>query len=88
MTALKWNRLPDRHIVDRYLDTVSSFGVKNDGAGLDFFIPAEDEVKPSEISDILSREYVALVIGAAHYTKRLPVEKLSECFIKFHFRWY
>ena len=85
MTALKWNRLPDRHIVDRYLDTVSSFGVKNDGAGLDFFIPMEDEVIPADISDTLNREYVAMVIGAAHYTKRLPTEKLSELLQKITF---
>jgi len=85
MTALKWNRLPDRHIVDRYLDTVSSFGVKNDGAGLDFFIPMEDEVIPADISDTLNREYVAMVIGAAHYTKRLPAEKLSELLQKIPF---
>ena len=85
MTALKWNRLPDRHIVDRYLDTVSSFGVKNDGAGLDFFIPQVDEVVPREISYILNREYVAMVIGAAHYTKRLPAEKLSELLQKIPF---
>ena len=85
MTALKWNRLPDRHIVDRYLDTVSSFGVNNDGAGLDFFIPMEDEVIPADISDTLNREYVAMVIGAAHYTKRLPAEKLSELLQKIPF---
>src|SRR5258708_13060488 len=38
-TNFKRNRMPDVHIVDRYLDTVGSFGVKNDGAGLDYFIP-------------------------------------------------
>ncbi|MBS1659606.1 MAG: glycosyltransferase family 9 protein, partial [Bacteroidetes bacterium] len=36
-TNFKWNRMPDRHIVDRYLDTVAEFGVRNDGAGLDYF---------------------------------------------------
>jgi len=33
---LKINRLPDLHIVDRYLETVASLGVKNDGKGLDY----------------------------------------------------
>src|SRR5205085_11665057 len=39
LTALKINLMPRVHIVDRYLATLSSFGVTNDGKGLDYFIP-------------------------------------------------
>src|SRR6202789_728000 len=39
-TNFKWNRMPAVHIVDRYMETVAGFGIKNDGAGLDYFIPA------------------------------------------------
>jgi ADP-heptose:LPS heptosyltransferase len=39
LTALKINRLPKVHIVDRYMQTVEHFGVVNDGRGLDYFIP-------------------------------------------------
>ena len=35
------NRLPKTHIVDRYLETVKPLGVKNDGKGLDFFLPQD-----------------------------------------------
>ncbi len=38
LTALKINRLPKIHIVDRYLAAVEPLGVKNDGNGLDFFL--------------------------------------------------
>ena len=38
------DKLPRVHIVDRYLETVNSFGVKNDGKGLDYFIRPEDEI--------------------------------------------
>src|SRR5690606_38623082 len=38
------NRLPRRHIVDRYLDTISGLGAVDDGQGLDFFIPPDKEV--------------------------------------------
>jgi heptosyltransferase-2 len=75
MVKLKINRLPDVHIVERYLGTVKHLGVKNDGRGLDYFIPAEDEV---DLSSIPVREYTGLVIGAAHATKRLPLHKLTE----------
>lgn len=76
-TRFKVNRMPDRHIVDRYLDTLGSFGVKNDGAGLDYFIPAADELKPGDIPTSHQAGYIGLVIGAAHATKRLPLHKLE-----------
>ena len=77
-TNFKWNRMPDRHIVDRYLDTVSTFGVKNDGAGLDYFIPPEDQIKPQDIPTSHQAGYIGLVIGAALATKKLPLHKLKE----------
>ena len=77
-TNFKWNRMPDRHIVDRYLDTLASFGIKNDGAGLDYFIPAGDELQPQDIPTSHQAGYVGLVIGAALATKKLPFHKLKE----------
>ena len=77
-TNLKWNLMPDLHIVDRYLKTVESFGVTNDGEGLDYFIPERDEVKQKDIPASHHAGYIGLVIGAAHNTKKLPVEKLKE----------
>jgi ADP-heptose:LPS heptosyltransferase len=77
-TALKIDRLPATHIVDRYMDTLRPFGVQNDGAGLDHFIPETAMLKESDIPAAHWAGYVALVIGAAHGTKRLPEHKLSE----------
>ena len=77
-TNFKWNRMPDRHIVDRYMDTVGSFGVKNDGAGLDYFIPTEELVKEADIPTSHQAGYIGLVIGAALATKKLPLHKLKE----------
>ena len=77
LTNFKINRMPDRHIVDRYMDTVTPFGIKNDGAGLDYFIPAEEELKPTDIPTSHQAGYIGLVIGAAHATKRLPLHKLE-----------
>ena len=47
LTNFKINRLPKKHIVDRYLETVRPLGVKNDGKGLDFFLPDSQLTKPS-----------------------------------------
>lgn len=75
---LKWNVMPDVHIVDRYLQTVESFGVKNDGAGLDYFIPEKEEIKRHDIPASHLAGYVGIVIGAAHNTKKYPIHKLKE----------
>ena len=77
-TNLKWNLMPDLHIVDRYMRTVESFGIVNDGEGLDYFIPLKDEVKQKDIPASHHAGYIGIVIGAAHFTKKLPVGKLKE----------
>lgn len=77
-TALRINILPKVHIVDRYLATLKKFGVRNDGQGLDHFVPAKDEVKPSDLPTSHQFGYIGLVIGAAHNTKKLPMHKLKE----------
>jgi ADP-heptose:LPS heptosyltransferase len=77
LTAWKINRLPPVHIVDRYMQTTESFGVKNDGAGLDYFIPETDVVKESDIPTSHQAGYIGLVIGAAHHTKKYPLHKLE-----------
>ncbi len=78
LTNFKINRMPAVHIVDRYLETVKSFGVKNDGKGLDYFIPKTEEIKQDDLPHAHHLGYIGLVIGAAHATKRLPLQKLKE----------
>ena len=74
----KLNVMPKVHIVDRYIETVRPFGVGNDGAGLDYFIPPSEEIKQKDIPVSHQAGYIGLVIGAAHNTKKLPVDKLIE----------
>jgi len=78
LTALKINRLPDVHIVDRYLDTVKHLGVQNDSGGLDYFIPEAEKVRDEDIPASHLAGYVGVVIGAALATKQLPVDQLRE----------
>jgi len=75
---LKWNLMPKVHIVDRYLQTVSHLGVQNDGAGMDYFIAPHEEIQQRDIPASHQAGYIALVIGASFYTKKLPVYKLQE----------
>jgi ADP-heptose:LPS heptosyltransferase len=72
------NVLPHKHIVDRYMDTVKSLEVMNDGLGLDYFIPSKDLLRPDDIPTSHIHGYIGIVIGAAHNTKKLPIDKLKE----------
>lgn len=89
MVRFKIDRLPRIHIVDRYLAAAQPLGVRTDGGGLDYFIDPDDEVDISmllksrgeevrvlENTDEQVPEYTAVVIGAAHATKRLPAQRL------------
>ncbi len=76
MVNLKVNKLPNIHIVDRYLDTVKVFIDKNDLKGLDYFIPEKDEVDITSLPESFQNGYIAFAIGAQHDTKKLPDEKI------------
>ncbi|MGN6531493.1 MAG: glycosyltransferase family 9 protein [Ginsengibacter sp.] len=84
-TNFKINRMPHVHIVDRYMATVQKLGVINDNLGLDYFIPEIEKVKESDIPFSHLHGYVAIAIGAAHHTKKLPAKKLKELVEKIKF---
>jgi ADP-heptose:LPS heptosyltransferase len=77
-TSFKWNRLPHVHVVDRYMETVERFGVKNDGLGLDYFITEEERIKPSDLPTSHQAGYIGIVIGAALNTKKYPLQKVKD----------
>ncbi|MCB0410432.1 MAG: glycosyltransferase family 9 protein [Flavobacteriales bacterium] len=71
--------LPDKHIVDRYFESVKPLGVVNDIVGLDYFIPKEEEVSVSNlIPNKNINDYCVLVVGGSYYTKRIPISLLEK----------
>ena len=76
MVNFKINRLPNKHIVDRYLDTCKTLGVENDDKGLDYFIAKEEEVDLKTLPEEFKQGYIAWVIGAKQNTKKFPAEKI------------
>lgn len=76
--TFKINRLPDRHIVDRNLDTVLNFISKRDALGLDYFIPTREEVDAASLPAAFRKGFIGLSIGAQHSTKMLPQKSLVE----------
>jgi heptosyltransferase-2 len=80
----KRNLLPLAHLVDRYLATVKTLGIVNDGAGLDYFIPPGEQLKVEELPLTHVHGYVALAIGGQHGTKKLPALKLKKVIQELH----
>ncbi|MCU0441206.1 MAG: glycosyltransferase family 9 protein [Bacteroidia bacterium] len=71
MVRFNINVLPQTHIVDRYLNTLQTLGVVNDEQGLEYYLPKGIE----QTLPALPLHYVAVAIGAQHYTKRMPTSK-------------
>jgi ADP-heptose:LPS heptosyltransferase len=77
LVNLKINAMPNLHIVDRYfIPAKRLFNIVNDGKGLDYFIPDADNVPLSTLPASHQQGYVALVIAATYFTKRIPPDKL------------
>ena len=72
----KINRMPDQHIVERYREAVDVFDVKDDGGGLDYFIPEKDAVDRTHLQEPFNQGYIGFVIGALHNTKKLTLDKM------------
>ncbi|HLY72230.1 MAG TPA: glycosyltransferase family 9 protein [Puia sp.] len=85
LTKLRINTMSGRHIVLRNLDAVRSLGVIDDGFGLNYFIAQKDNVDAEDLPASHSMGYVAMVIGASYYTKKLPVYKLREICSKLNY---
>lgn len=77
-TNLKWNVMPGDHQVERFLQTIAPLSISNDGGGLDYFVPKEEEVPQHDIPTSHQLGYIALVIGASKWNKKLPAEHLQE----------
>ncbi len=72
LVNFKVDKLPDSHIVDRYFEAAAPLSVKKDEKGLDFFLGLEDQVNIPK--SIQKEEYLVFVLGAAHFTKQIPIE--------------
>ncbi|MES2062190.1 MAG: glycosyltransferase family 9 protein [Bacteroidota bacterium] len=81
-TIRKWLSLklnlklvPPVHLVDRYLKAVAFLGVTNDGQPIDYYIKKDHQLA-ALLPASHQGKYVAFVIGATHFTKRMPNEKI------------
>lgn len=78
LTKFKINIMPGVHITQRCLNTVAPLGVKDDGLGLDYFIPEEDCLNDNDLPVSHIAGFIGIAIGASYNTKKLPVHKLKD----------
>jgi ADP-heptose:LPS heptosyltransferase len=72
----KVNFLPSKHLVDRYFDALSPLAIQNDGWGCEFYL--DKEKINAEIAGLHETTYDVIVLGAAHATKRISLEKARD----------
>lgn len=82
LVNFKIDTMPSNHIVDRYMEAVEGLGVENDHQGLEYFIPQDSEVDIRKIFGLEPNKYIVMVVGAAHATKQIPVNKAREIIAK------
>jgi ADP-heptose:LPS heptosyltransferase len=78
LTTFGIDLLKKQHVTKRYLETLQSFGVVDDGKGLDYFIPNHTISVLNDLPEIFKSGYVGLVIGASYFNKKMPLEKLTD----------
>ena len=85
--SINWkiNLIKPNHLVDRYLKTVAFLGIKNDNLPIDYFLPKDAKSIDQIIPDNFKQPYIAFVIGATHFTKRMPNGKIIELCKKLNF---
>lgn len=75
LAKLHINLLPKTHVCERYIDTLQHFNVVNDGKGLDYFFPSNNSFTASNLPTSHQAGFIAFVIGASYFNKKMPVAK-------------
>ncbi len=74
-TRIKKNRLPNKHLVERYIDAFGELGVLNDSNNTLFFVPNEFKIELNRY-DLKENAFLAIAMGAQYSTKKFPVSSL------------
>lgn len=70
--------LPNLSVVDRYFEAVKALGVRPDGEGVEYWMPAGAGFPANQLPENFQQGYLAWAIGGAHATKKLPVDRMLQ----------
>ncbi len=71
----KLKLVPPTHLVERYMQAVAFLGVENDGQPIDYYVKTDHQLSLL-LPSTHQKNYVAFIIGATHFTKRMPNSKI------------
>ncbi len=74
----KINKLPKKHVVERYFEAVTELGVQNDRKKCELFIRDDQEISVHDVFKLNSKGFLSIAIGAQYDTKKMPVQKINE----------
>ena len=77
LVKFKVNKMPKKHIVERYFETVRSLGVKNDQLPCDLVLLETDSLDQIESLD-LSSNFISVAMGTQFETKQMPLTLLQK----------
>ena len=78
LTQFKVNRLPELHIVDRYLSPLKAQGLAIERCPLEYHLSKADQSEAAALLETTPFPFVAIVLGAAHFTKSPPFQLWTE----------
>ena len=78
LVFFKKSPFENEHVVERYFESVACLNIYNDGKGLSVFISNEMEQNYMPKIKSIGNKYAVLVLGANHFTKTIPINKLEE----------
>ena len=70
--------LGGEHLLHRYFFALRYLGVRDDGRGLDYYVQPAEAAAAAGHTAPTGGDYVAVVLGATHYTKRMPPALVAE----------
>jgi len=78
MVHFKVNRLPQKHIVDRYFEEFKPYGIENDLLGLDYFEGDKSRELVKQLPQPFRSKYIVFALAGTYFTKKIPFEKWVE----------
>lgn len=69
LTAFRINILGESNVIERYMRTVISLGVRDDNQGLDYFLPSNINLEGFDIR----QRFISWSIGGSYLNKKLPI---------------
>jgi ADP-heptose:LPS heptosyltransferase len=78
LTMLKLDYLPDRHVVDRYMEPLKLMGIEEPSKSSSFHIPENYQINTENIWGFKPERYICVALGAKFKTKQIPMTLMEQ----------